>query len=76
MSHFLDPIRIDVVRFYVVHEEYENLLEPKTLDRIYRYTNEILDTTVEFNGRTYRFEDFCQKDAITNVIFHFCNCRV
>ncbi|KAK6113295.1 Patched family protein [Brugia pahangi] len=57
-----DPIRIDVIRFYAIHEENSNLLESRTLRRIYRYTTEIMNTTVEFNGKIYRFEDFCQKD--------------
>ncbi|VDK89114.1 unnamed protein product [Litomosoides sigmodontis] len=61
-----DPIRIDVIRFYAVHEENSNLLESRTLRRIYRYTNEIMNTTVEFNGKIYRFEDFCQKDYEAN----------
>ncbi|OZC09044.1 hypothetical protein X798_03975 [Onchocerca flexuosa] len=59
---FNDPVRIDVIRFYAIHEENANLLESRTLRRLYRYTNEIMNTTVEYNGEIYRFEDFCQKD--------------
>lgn len=62
-----DPIRIDVIRFYAIHEENSNLLESRTLRRIYRYTNEIMNTTAEFNGKIYRFEDFCQKDSKVEV---------
>ncbi|VBB30554.1 unnamed protein product [Acanthocheilonema viteae] len=57
-----DPIHIDVIRFYAIHEENSNLLESRILRRIYRYTTEIMNITVEFNGKIYRFEDFCQKD--------------
>ncbi|CAG9540518.1 unnamed protein product [Cercopithifilaria johnstoni] len=61
-----DSIHIDVIRFYVIHEENSNLLESRTLRRIYRYTNEIMNVTIEYNGKIYRFEDFCQKDREAN----------
>ncbi|KAM3727225.1 Patched-related protein [Dirofilaria immitis] len=60
---FNDPVRIDVIRFYAIHEENSNLLKSHILRRIYRYTTEIMNTTVKFNGKIYRFEDFCQKSS-------------
>ncbi|VDM98957.1 unnamed protein product [Thelazia callipaeda] len=62
---FLYPVRIDMIRFYAVHEQYKNLLQSDILNKIYNYTEEILNTTKEHNGKIYRFEDFCHQDPDT-----------
>uniref|UniRef100_A0A9J2PF95 SSD domain-containing protein n=1 Tax=Ascaris lumbricoides TaxID=6252 RepID=A0A9J2PF95_ASCLU len=56
------PIHSDIIRFYVVHKNYENLLQSETLGKLYRYTNEILRVTAQYEGRMYHFESFCKKE--------------
>lgn len=36
------PFHHDILRFYVVHKNYENLLISDTLGRLYEYTNEMM----------------------------------
>uniref|UniRef100_A0A914RP55 Uncharacterized protein n=1 Tax=Parascaris equorum TaxID=6256 RepID=A0A914RP55_PAREQ len=56
------PVHSDTIRFYVVHKNYENLLQSETLGKLYRYTNEILRVTAQYEGTIYHFESFCKKE--------------
>lgn len=51
----------DILRFYVVHREYANLLESDTLARLYDYTNEMMRVRMEYDGEEWTLEDFCKK---------------
>ncbi|GMT04663.1 hypothetical protein PENTCL1PPCAC_26837, partial [Pristionchus entomophagus] len=51
----------DILRFYVVHKDHENILSADYLGPLYRYTNEMMKVTHEFEGKTYAMEDFCMK---------------
>lgn len=64
---FSVPIHSDIIRFYVVHKNYENLLQSETLGKLYRYTNEILRVTAQYEGRMYHFESFCKKEPNEQV---------
>ncbi|KAK6759755.1 hypothetical protein RB195_021365 [Necator americanus] len=57
------PIKNDILRFYVVHKNFDNLLQSKYLGPLYEYTNKMMKVTMEFRGEHYDLEDFCQKDA-------------
>uniref|UniRef100_A0A0N4ZRU5 SSD domain-containing protein n=1 Tax=Parastrongyloides trichosuri TaxID=131310 RepID=A0A0N4ZRU5_PARTI len=52
----------DILRFYIVHKNYENLFESKTLIELYNYTEEMMKITMEKDGYTWSLEDFCKKD--------------
>lgn len=67
MNFFSVPIHSDIIRFYVVHKNYENLLQSETLGKLYRYTNEILRVTAQYEGRMYHFESFCKKEPNEQV---------
>uniref|UniRef100_A0A1I7X637 Anoctamin n=1 Tax=Heterorhabditis bacteriophora TaxID=37862 RepID=A0A1I7X637_HETBA len=56
------PIKHDILRFYVVHKNFENLLQSKYLGPLYEYTNQMMDVTMEFNNMHFELEDFCQKE--------------
>lgn len=62
LKKIADFIHFDILRFYVVHKNYENLLKPEILKKLYRYTNELLNITAHYNGKTYHFDEFCEKD--------------
>lgn len=55
------PIHNDILRFYVVHKNYENLLESDILKRLYDYTNEMMTVKLNYAGREWALEDFCKK---------------
>uniref|UniRef100_A0A914GVP8 SSD domain-containing protein n=2 Tax=Globodera TaxID=31242 RepID=A0A914GVP8_GLORO len=55
------PQHSDILRFYVVHRDYENLLHSDTLGKLFDYTNEMMKVTMEYDGETWLFEDFCKK---------------
>ena len=56
------PLHNDILRFYVVHKHYANLLDSDTLGRIYDYTNEMMRVTLDdYEGERWMFEDFCSK---------------
>ncbi|CAD5219888.1 unnamed protein product [Bursaphelenchus okinawaensis] len=55
------PMHNDILRFYVVHKDYENLLESDTLRKLYDYTNEMMTVRMEYDGREWGLEDFCKK---------------
>uniref|UniRef100_A0A183CBE9 Cse1 domain-containing protein n=1 Tax=Globodera pallida TaxID=36090 RepID=A0A183CBE9_GLOPA len=55
------PQHNDILRFYVVHRDYENLLHSDTLGKLFDYTNEMMKVTMEYDGETWLFEDFCKK---------------
>ncbi|TKR82012.1 hypothetical protein L596_015796 [Steinernema carpocapsae] len=57
------PMFTDIVRYYVVKDNYENLLESETLAMLYNYTQEMMNVTLDLNGKTWRLEDFCRKDG-------------
>ncbi|CAD6194290.1 unnamed protein product [Caenorhabditis auriculariae] len=58
----LIPAKQDILRFYVVHKTFENLLQSKYLGPLFQYTNEMMKVTHEHNGQTYGLEDFCAKE--------------
>lgn len=51
----------DILRFYVVHKNFENLLQSKYLGPLYEYTNEMMKITTEYNGKVIGIDDFCDK---------------
>ena len=55
------PTHSDILRFYVVHKDYENLLVSDILHRLYDYTNEMMTVRNEFEGEDWGLEDFCKK---------------
>lgn len=56
------PIKNDILRFYVVHKNFDNLLQSKYLGPLYDYTNKMMKVTMDFRGEHYDLEDFCQKE--------------
>ncbi|WKY14471.1 hypothetical protein Q1695_000202 [Nippostrongylus brasiliensis] len=56
------PIKNDILRFYVVHKNFENLLQSKFLGPLYRYTNEMMKVTMDYKGEQYSLDDFCKKE--------------
>ncbi|VDO77035.1 unnamed protein product [Haemonchus placei] len=52
----------DILRFYVVHKNFDNLLQSKYLGPLYDYTNKMMKVTAEYKGEQYYLEDFCKKD--------------
>uniref|UniRef100_A0A0K0FM63 SSD domain-containing protein n=1 Tax=Strongyloides venezuelensis TaxID=75913 RepID=A0A0K0FM63_STRVS len=52
----------DILRFYIVHKNYENLFESKILSELYSYTEEMMNVTLEKDGYTWSLGDFCKKD--------------
>lgn len=58
-----------MLRYYVVHKNYENLLVSETLGKLYNYTNEFMDVTAQFEGTEFRFEKFCKKSPASLVCF-------
>ncbi|KAJ1360696.1 hypothetical protein KIN20_019729 [Parelaphostrongylus tenuis] len=59
----LVPKKNDILRFYVVHKNFENLLQSKYLGPLYDYTNKMMKVTMEFRGEHYGLEDFCYRDS-------------
>ncbi|KAE9554785.1 hypothetical protein FO519_001982 [Halicephalobus sp. NKZ332] len=57
------PRHTDILRFYVVHENYENLLDSEVLGLLWNYTNEMMFVHTQYNGVDYPFETFCKKEA-------------
>ncbi|VDM52586.1 unnamed protein product [Angiostrongylus costaricensis] len=57
------PKKTDILRFYVVHKNFENLLQSKYLGPLYEYTITMMKVTMEFHGKHYGLEDFCYKDS-------------
>ncbi|XGW35131.1 hypothetical protein V3C99_018841, partial [Haemonchus contortus] len=57
------PMKDDILRFYVVHKNFDNLLQSKYLGPLYDYTNKMMKVTTEYKGEQYYLEDFCKKDA-------------
>ncbi|KAK0405834.1 hypothetical protein QR680_018223 [Steinernema hermaphroditum] len=57
------PRHTDIIRYYVVHKEYRNLLQSDTLGLLYNFTLEMMKVTNDFNGRTWTLEDFCRKEG-------------
>ncbi|KAI6216646.1 Patched domain-containing protein 3 [Aphelenchoides fujianensis] len=55
------PIHNDILRFYVVHKNYDNLLESDTLRNLYEYTNEMMTVRMNYAEREWVFSDFCKK---------------
>ncbi|KAL6724830.1 hypothetical protein Aduo_019685 [Ancylostoma duodenale] len=55
-------IKNDILRFYVVHKNFDNLLQSKYLGPLYEYTNKMMEVTMDFRGEHYDLEDFCQKE--------------
>ncbi|KAL3119788.1 hypothetical protein niasHT_010079 [Heterodera trifolii] len=55
------PQHNDILRFYVVHRDYENLLHSDTLGKLFMYTNEMMKVAMEYDGETWVFEDFCKR---------------
>lgn len=55
------PIHNDILRFYVVHKDYNNLLESDILGKLYDYTNEMMTVTLQYAEREWVLEDFCKK---------------
>ncbi|PAV78701.1 hypothetical protein WR25_21132 isoform A [Diploscapter pachys] len=51
----------DILRFYVVHKNFENLLQSKYLGPLYEYTNEMMKITTEYNGKVIGIDDFCDR---------------
>ena len=51
----------DILRFYVVHKNFDNLLQSKYLGPLYEYTNEMMKITTEYNGKVIGIDDFCDK---------------
>uniref|UniRef100_A0AC35TQU8 SSD domain-containing protein n=1 Tax=Rhabditophanes sp. KR3021 TaxID=114890 RepID=A0AC35TQU8_9BILA len=52
----------DILRFYIVHKDFENLLNSATLAELYNYTEQMMKVKLDLNGYTYTLEDFCKKD--------------
>uniref|UniRef100_A0AC34FFI0 SSD domain-containing protein n=1 Tax=Panagrolaimus sp. ES5 TaxID=591445 RepID=A0AC34FFI0_9BILA len=58
------PRHNDILRFYVVHKEYKNLLDSEILGQLWNYTNEMTQTvTATYNDKLYPFETFCKKSG-------------
>lgn len=57
------PINNDILRFYVVQKDYENLLVSDTLEMLYNYTNEMMTVEMDFNGRHLTMENFCKRPS-------------
>uniref|UniRef100_A0A915CRN7 Uncharacterized protein n=1 Tax=Ditylenchus dipsaci TaxID=166011 RepID=A0A915CRN7_9BILA len=55
------PIHNDILRFYVVHKDYDNLLVSDILASLYDFTNEMMTVKMEYEGLEWEFEDFCKK---------------
>ncbi|KAI6187547.1 Patched domain-containing protein 3 [Aphelenchoides besseyi] len=55
------PIHNDILRFYVVHKNYENLLESNILRDLYDYTNEMMNVRMNYGDHEWVFSDFCKK---------------
>lgn len=58
-----------IFSFYVVHKDYENLLESDILKRLYDYTNKMMDVKMQYADREWVFEDFCKKASAEAVRF-------
>ena len=63
-------LKSDILRFYVVHKNFENLLQSKYLGPLYAATNEMMKQTLDYRERTWTLEDFCQKEP-GDVSGHF-----
>jgi len=61
------PIHTDILRFYVVHKNYDNLLVADTLARLYDYTNEMMTVHNTYKEKDWIFEDFCKKESATET---------
>jgi hypothetical protein len=46
------PQHHDILRFYVVHKNYENLLVSETLSKLWEYTLEMMAVKMELDGET------------------------
>ncbi|KJH48777.1 patched family protein [Dictyocaulus viviparus] len=57
------PTKNDILRFYVVHKKFDNLLQSKYLGPLYDYTNKMMEVSMEFHGLRYSLDDFCYKDS-------------
>ncbi|CAI2357187.1 unnamed protein product [Caenorhabditis sp. 36 PRJEB53466] len=53
----------DILRFYVVHRNFENLLQSKYLGPLFQYTQDMMKVTNDFEGETWGLEDFCVKEG-------------
>ncbi|UMM41919.1 hypothetical protein L5515_017960 [Caenorhabditis briggsae] len=58
----LVPAKNDILRFYVVHRKYDNLLQSKYLGALFQYTQDMMKVTNDYEGETWGLEDFCTKD--------------
>uniref|UniRef100_A0A1I8BXL4 SSD domain-containing protein n=1 Tax=Meloidogyne hapla TaxID=6305 RepID=A0A1I8BXL4_MELHA len=56
------PQHHDILRFYVVHKKYENLLVSDTLAKLFQYTQEMMNVKMEWGGEEWILEDFCRKN--------------
>lgn len=66
----LVPLKQDILRFYVVHRDFDNLLQSKYLSALYNYTNEMMKVTMEYEGKTINLEHFCKKEG-NEAVSHF-----
>lgn len=65
------PLHGDILRFYVVHKNYENLLESNILNQLYNYTLEMMNLTVNYKDTEWTFANFCKKEGDDKV--HYLN---
>ena len=70
------PRHTDILRFYVVHENYENLLESNVLGLLWNYTNEMMFVHTNYEGVDYPFEAFCKKEEGHQVIRHCVTMKI
>ncbi|CAB3400376.1 unnamed protein product [Caenorhabditis bovis] len=59
----LVPAKNDILRFYVVHKKFDNLLQSKYLGPLFKYTQQMMKVENEFDGDVWTLEDFCTKEA-------------
>ncbi|CAI5454482.1 unnamed protein product [Caenorhabditis angaria] len=53
----------DILRFYVVHRQFENLLQSKYLGPLFKHTQDMMLVKHDFQGETWDLEDFCVKEG-------------
>lgn len=58
----------DMLRFYVVHKNYENLLDSHLLNELHDYTDEMMKVKVIYKEKEWTFNDFCKKEG-TNTVY-------
>ncbi|CAJ0571783.1 unnamed protein product, partial [Mesorhabditis spiculigera] len=56
-------LKNDILRFYVIHKDFDNLLQSKYLGLLWKYTNEMMSTTAMSGEEKFDLEDFCRKEA-------------